>query len=203
MSVYDPLIPEPGAHEGRDLERVQAEFREASRPFLGSRLTWMTWAIVLPAAALITARLPADAYAPILFTWSGAVLVGGLVEGLTILRRAQRRAPTPLGAWALRSQGNLSLVGVALSVLLIWQGLTWTVPGVWLLLLGHSLFLLGGLACRPMRVSGIVYQVGGIAALLPTGLSLEAFALATGLANLWMAWSAHRNTDALWHTQYG
>ncbi len=192
MSIYDPLVPEPSAHDARDLERVRAEFRHASRPFLGSAATWLTWAIVLPAAALLTRRLPADAYAAVLFTWSGAILLAGAVEAIAIFRRAQRQAPTPLGVWALRSQGNLSSVAIVLSILLVWQGLAWTLPGLWLLMLGHSFFVLGGLAFTPLRTTGRLYQLGGIVALLPVDMSLEAFAVTAALANLWMAWSVHR-----------
>ena len=192
MSLYDPMFPEPSSHDSGDLERVRREFRRASRPFLGSSVTWVAWAIALPAAALITARLRPEAYAATLFVWSGAILVGSTVEAIVIYRRANRYAPTPLGAWALRSQGNLSLVALALSVLLIWQGATWAVPGLWLLLLGHSLYLLGGLAFSPFKVSGLAYQLGGLAALVPLGYSLEIFAVTTAAANLWMAWSVHR-----------
>jgi hypothetical protein len=155
-------------------------------------VTWVAWAIVLPAAALITARLPPDAYASVLFIWSGAILAGSAVEGFTIYRRANRYAPTPLGSWALRSQGNLSLVALALSILLIWQGATWAVPGLWLLLLGHSFYLLGGLAFAPFKVSGLAYQLGGLLALLPLGYSLETFAVTAATTNLWMAWAIHR-----------
>lgn len=192
MSVYDPLLPEPDAHSEGDLERVRAEFRSAGRPFLGSVATWLAWAVLLPAAALVTSRLPADAYAAVLLTWSVAVLLGGAVEGTAIFRRAQRHAPTPLGSWVLRSQGNLSLVGIALSALLIWQELAWALPGVWLLVLGHSLFTFGGLALPALRVAGALYQVGGALALLPLGASLETFAATTAAANLWVAWSVWR-----------
>ncbi len=192
MSVYDPLIPEPSAHDSRDLERVQAEFEHASRPFLDSAATWLAWAILLPAAALITRRLPADAFAPVLLVWSAAILLGGAVEGVAIYRRAQRHAPTPLGSWALRVQGNLSLVALALSAFLLWRDLTWAIPGVWLLLLGHSLFMMSGLAFRPFRVAGILYQVGGIVSLAPLGIPLEAFAATAAVANLWIALSIWR-----------
>jgi hypothetical protein len=192
MSIYDPLLPEPSAHHAGDLERVRAEFGQASRPFLGSVATWLAWAIVLPAAALITRRLPADAYAAVLFTWSGAILLAGAVEAVAIFRRAQRQAPTPLGVWALRSQGNLSSVGIALSIALVWQDLAWVLPGLWLLLLGHSFYVLGGLAFAPLRRTGILYQLGGAVALLPADLSLEVFAVTAGVANLWMAWSVLR-----------
>jgi hypothetical protein len=186
------MFPEPSTHDSEDLDRVRLEFRRASRPFLGSSVTWIAWAIVLPAAALTTTRLPPDAYAAVLFVWSGAILAGSAIEGFTIYRRANRYAPTPLGAWALRSQGNLSMVAIALSVLLIWQGAAWALPGLWLLLLGHSLYLLGGLAFAPFRISGLTYQVGGVLALAPLGYPLQLFALTTALANLWMAWSVHR-----------
>jgi len=192
VSLYDPMFPEPSSHDSGDLDRVRLEFRRASRPFLGSSVTWVAWAVALPAAALITARLPTDAYATTLFVWSGAILAGSLFEGVTIYRRAHRYAPTPLGSWALRSQGNLSLVAIALSILLIWHGVSWALPGLWLLLLGHSLYLLGGLAFAPFRVSGIAYQVGGILALAPFGYSLQTFAATTAAANLWMAWAVHR-----------
>jgi hypothetical protein len=186
------MFPEPSSHDSGDLDRVRLEFRRASRPFLGSAVTWITWAVALPAAALITARLPADAYAAVLFAWSGAILAGSAVEGVVIYRRAHRYAPTPLGAWALRSQGNLSMVALALSVLLVWQGVSWALPGLWLLLLGHSLFLLGGLAFSPFRVAGLAYQLGGLLALLPLGFPLQIFAATTAAANLWMAWSVQR-----------
>lgn len=186
------MFPEPSSHDSGDLDRVRVEFRRASRPFLGSSVTWIAWAVVLPAAALITARLPPDAYAAALFIWSGAILTGSAVEGFIIYQRAHRYAPTPLGSWALRSQGNLSMVAIALSILLIWQDASWALPGLWLLLLGHSLFLLGGLAFAPFRVSGLVYQMGGLLALAPLGYSLETFAATTAAANLWMAWSVHR-----------
>ena len=194
MSVYDPLIPEPSPHDAEDLERVQAEFESASRPFLGSAATWLAWAILLPAAALVTRRLPPDAFAPALLVWSAAILLGGAVEGVAIYRQAQRHAPTPLGSWALRVQGNSSLVALALSAFLVWSDLTWAVPGVWLLLLGHSLYLLGGLAFRPFRTAGVAYQLGGVLSLAPLGYPLEVFAATTALANLWIAVSIHRRS---------
>lgn len=87
----------------------------------------------------------------------------------------------------LRIQGNLSLVALALSVLLVWQNLAWALPGLWLLLLGHSLYLLGGLAFPPMRTCGVVFQLGGALALWPGLDPLMAFAAATAAGNLWMA----------------
>jgi hypothetical protein len=86
----------------------------------------------------------------------------------------------------LRLQGNLSFVALALSALLVWQDLAWALPGLWLLLLGHSFFMLGGLAFPPFRVCGLLYQLGGIVALWPGGNPLLAFAAATAVGNLWM-----------------
>lgn len=196
MSVYDPLFAEPDARDAEDLERVRQEFARASLPFLGSPLTWLTWSVVLPAAALVTTRLGTADPAPILLLWSGAILIGGLVEGLTIFRRVRSRARTPLAAWALRSQGNLSLVALLVSALLVWQGLEWALPGVWLLLLGHSFYLLGGLAFTPFRICGLIYQLGGALALAPLGQSLEIFAAATAVGNLWMAYAVGRRRGA-------
>jgi len=117
--------------------------------------------------------------------------VGGSVEVAAILQiggRADGRAErTPLAAWVLRVQGNLSLVALALSILLVWQDLAWALPGLWLLLLGHSLYLLGGLAFPPMRTCGAVFQAGGVLALWPRLDPLWAFAAATAAGNLWMA----------------
>ncbi len=105
-----------------------------------------------------------------------------------------RRAPgrSPLASWALRTQGNLSLVAVALSLLLLWQDLAWALPGVWLLLLGHSFYVLGGIAFSPFRAYGLLYQVGGVAALWPGGAPLPVFALTTAAANLWMSYAVWR-----------
>jgi hypothetical protein len=213
-SEYEPLFggagPDAGegAASGADLATVQELFRQASGPYLRSLWSWLAWALVLPAAALATpvvlARFgPAGA----LFTWSAAILLGGLVE-ITAIRRAARRdaaawdgtegraAPargrSPLATWALRTQGNLSLVGLVLSLLLLWQDAAWALPGLWLLLLGHSFYGLGGIAFPPFRAYGLLYQLGGIAALWPGGAPLPLFALATAVANLWMSWAVWR-----------
>jgi hypothetical protein len=215
-SEYEPLFAEPGATAG-DLAAVQDLFRAASGPYLRSYWSWFAWSLVLPLAALLTARVAA-AHGPagVLFTWSAAILAGGAIE-MTAIRRAGRRAESaeaatlldsetahggrargagrsPLAAWALRSQGNLSLVALLLSLLLVWQDLAWTLPGVWLLLLGHSFYVLGGIAFQPFRTYGLVYQVGGVAALWPGGAPLPVFALAAAAGNLWMAY-------AVWSTQ--
>jgi hypothetical protein len=96
---------------------------------------------------------------------------------------------------------NLSFVALALSAVLIWQDLAWVLPGLWLLLLGHSFYMLGGFAFEPFRVAGLVYQIGGLLALWPTLLGthspLLVFAAATFLGNLWIGigvWRQARRT---------
>ena len=186
-SEYDPLIPDRAEVED-DLAPVQERFRRASGPYLRSPWSWLAWAIVLPAAAFATPwEARAGGPAAVLAGWSAAILVGGVVEVGAILRGGGRAQRTPLAAWVLRIQGNLSLAALALSILLVWQGLPWALPGLWLLLLGHSLYLLGGLAFPPMRTCGVIFQVGGVAALWPGLDPLLAFALATAAGNLWMA----------------
>ncbi len=103
-----------------------------------------------------------------------------------------RAGRSPLATWALRTQGNLSLVALALSALLLWQDLAWALPGLWLLLLGHSFYMLGGIAFPPFRTYGLLYQLGGVVALWPGGAPLPAFALATAAANLWMSYAVWR-----------
>jgi hypothetical protein len=109
------------------------------------------------------------------------------VEIVAIRRSRPAVAGGTLAAWVLRVQWNLSMIAVALSVLLVWQDLAWALPGLWLLLLGHSFYMLGGLAFDPFRVCGLIYQLGGLAALWPGGPSLAVFAAATMAGNLWMA----------------
>lgn len=90
----------------------------------------------------------------------------------------------------LRLQGNLSFVALLLSAVLLWQDLAWVLPAVWLLLLGHSFYMLGGFAFEPFRLAGLVYQLGGLLALWPMLLGnnspLVVFAGATFLGNLWI-----------------
>ena len=102
-----------------------------------------------------------------------------------------------MAAWVLRAQGNLSLVAVLISLALLFQDLAWLLPGVWLLLLGHSLFSLGGLAAGALRTTGLVYQAGGILAIWPHGWGLPIFALATFAGNLWIGWSIWRARSAI------
>ena len=183
-SEYDDFFSSPTGED--DLAPVRERFRSASRPFLSTPVTWLAWAVLLPGAALATpALLRGFGPAGVLFGWSAVVLVGGAVEFLAIRRAGA--GGSPLASWVLRIQGNLSLVAVALSLLLLWQDAAWALPGLWLLVLGHSFYMLGGLASRPLRICGVFYQLGGVVALWPYGSPLLAFAVATAAGNLWMA----------------
>jgi hypothetical protein len=194
VSEYDPLLPLSDAPISDDLERVQARFAAASRPYLSSPWSWLAWALILPAAALATPTSFAIGEAPaVLLLWSGAILLGGALEMAAYVRRS-RGGATPLASWALRAQGNLSLVVTALSALLVWQGLPWALPGLWLLLLGHSLYLMGGLAFAPFRACGLLYQAAGLLALWPRSRPLLVFAAATAAGNLWIAVSVWRES---------
>ena len=187
MSEYDPLIRAKTDAESDDLEVVQRHFEAARKPYMASPIPWLVWAIVLPGAALGTPVVD-EAFGPagVLMLWSVAVLVGGVVEGSLILRR-RRGAATQLGGWVMRLQGNQSMIGIALSIFLLWNDLPGGLPGLWLLLIGYSFFVLGGLAFRPMRQAGIIYEIGGLLALWPGINALVVFAVATALGNLRIA----------------
>lgn len=199
MSEYDPLIPEPTGPVSDDLARVQDLFETASRPYLASPWSWFAWAVVLPLAALGTAR--ANTWrggVGVLLWWSLAILVGGVVEMAPhLLRRGVGQGSTPLASWVLRVQGNMSLVAAGLSVVLVVYDLAWALPGLWLVLLGHSLYQLGGLAFSAFRVCGILYQIAGFLALWQPAQPLLVFAAATALGNLWVGWAVWRRRGEL------
>ena len=199
-SEYDPLrrsADDPLAEDS--LERVHELFADAGRPYLSRPWSWLAWSLILPAAALATPTvLEHSGELGVLVLWSLAVLTGGATEIWQILgQRQQRRVEaSSLAAWVLRAQGNLSLVALVVSLALLLRGEAWLLPGLWLLLLGHSLYSLGGLAAPSLRSAGLIYQAGGLLAVWPHGQGLVVFALATGLANLWIAWSIWRAASA-------
>lgn len=200
VSEYDPLFAthEAGGTIARnDLVSVREAFARASRPYLSSPLPWIGWALVLPAAALATTSVAAArGPAGVVGLWCLAVLAGGVLEGTLLLGARRRLGGSPLGSWAMTIQGNLSLVGAALSLALVFAGATPLLPALWLLLLGHSLFVLGGLALPAMRTAGVLYQIGGVAALVPGVPPLLAFAAATAAGNLWIAIGVARQRAA-------
>ncbi|MDH3743882.1 MAG: hypothetical protein OES47_02140 [Acidobacteriota bacterium] len=192
-SDYDPLVPPADlSSEASDLEQVRELFSRSADRFLRSPSSWVVWAVVLVAAALLTPRLPSRGPVAVVVVWSVAILVGGVFEGLALMRGGRGGNRSELASWVLRSQGNLSLVAVALSVALIWKGLPGLLPALWLLVLGHSFFAHGGLGFTPFRVAGLIYQAGGLAALLPGIDPLLAFAMGAGSGNLWLAYSVGR-----------
>jgi hypothetical protein len=190
VSEYDPLLPDAPAGAD-DLERARDLFAAASRPFLVSPWPWLAWSVLLPAASLATLPvLVGLGPGGVLGIWSLAILLGGAVELGGIRRGRREHGRTPLGGWALSIQGNLSLVAIVLSLALLWADLGRMLPGVWLLLLGHSFFLMGSLSFPPFRLYGTLYQLGGAVALWPVGVDpFVTFAVVTLTANLWMAWS--------------
>lgn len=193
-SEYDEFFGGEDERSAAQAAAVRLAFRDAARPYLSSPLPWFAWALILPAAALATPLVAKSAReAGVTILWSLAILVGGTIEGITILRRRERRSRSALGAWAMRAQGNLSLVAVLLSGLLVWLDAAHFLPALWLLLLGHNLFALGGLAFPPMRVAGILYQLGGLAAVVPGSRPLWAMAAAAALGNFWIGWGIARD----------
>jgi hypothetical protein len=193
-SEYDPVFAGRGEDVEDDLGPVRERFRAASRPYLRSPWSWLAWAVVLPAAALATPWADGRGGPSwVLFVWSAAILAGGAVEGMAILKGGGSAiVRTPLAGWALGAQGNLSLIGVILSALLIWNDLAWALPGLWLVLVGHSFYRLGGLASNALRGCGLIFQAGGVAALW-AGASgsgekaLQVFAGTAFAGALWMA----------------
>ena len=192
-SEYDPLFSPPPS-DTDDLEPVRARFRAASGPYLRSPWSWWGWAAILPVCAFLQTpifhRFGAQGA---LFLWSAAILLGGGVEIAAIRKGGAGTGGTPLAGWVLRLQGNLSLVALALSLFLLWQDLAWAIPGVWLLVLGHSFYALGGIAFEPFRPYGLLYQIAGVLALWPHGAPLAVFAAATAIGNLWMGYAVWRS----------
>ena len=176
-----------------ELDRVRVHFRNASRRYLNQPWSWLAWALILPAAAVASPSVLADG-GPIglLILWSLAVIAGGVIEATQILRNRHEGPSTTLSAWVLRAQGNLSLVALIVSIVVLWQGVGWMLPGLWLLLLGHSLYSLGGLAFAPLRSCGLLYQLGGLMAIWPHQMEMRVFAVTTFVANMWVAWSIWR-----------
>lgn len=202
MSEYDPLFtsrdPEDSGdpRNAGDLETVQRQFVAAARPYLRSPWSWIGWGLVLPTAALAHPEVVLRfGFQGVVLLWSGAILAGGMVEMAAIFRargRGHRLRSTPLAGWVFRLQANLSLVALALSAILLWEGLGWMLPGLWMLVVGHFFLVLGGLAFGPLRWYGVAYQMGGVAALWPGNPSLRILALVALVANLWLAWQVWR-----------
>lgn len=192
-SAYDPLFESAGVEVTDDLDVVRDRFARAARPFLRSPWTWLAWALLAPAAALAT-EPAAERFGPpgVLLLWSATILAGGAVEAAAILRGRGREPRSPLSRWVLHVQGNSSLLAVALSALLLWLDAAWALPGVWLLMLGQSFYLLGGLALPAFRGCGLLYQTAGLVALWPAAPALEVLAAALGIGNLWLAWAVRR-----------
>lgn len=183
---YDPL-GSPSATTD-DLMAVEELFAEAAEPYLASPWTWLAWSLLLPVAALSTPGAMATGGWPgVLALWSGTILLGGAIEVVGIWRHRDRGRASSLGRWVLRAQGNLSLAALLLSAALLVAGQANAVPGLWLLLLGHSFFTVGGLGFPPFRPYGVILQLGGAVALWPRGVDpLVVFAGTTFVANLWM-----------------
>lgn len=201
-SEYDPLrAREPLSSGGSDLDRVRTLFARASSGYLRSPWPWLCWALVLPVAALET-RAVAQAGGPIavLLLWSLVILVAGAVEGISMWRSRKTAVASDITRWVFKAQGNLSLIAIVLTAALAWQQAYDLLPGIWLLLIGHSFFSVGSLAAKALRRGGLLYQLGGAVSLLPGLDSLVAFAATTAVANgviavsLWLSLRRERSS---------
>jgi hypothetical protein len=194
MTEYDPVFErKTSPADEADLEAVRRAMVRAAGPYLRSPLPWLLWAVVLPLVALTTpAVMTSGGLRGVLFLWSGGILAAGVVE-MFLYRRSQAGSPrSPLAGWIMRSQGNLSALVLVLSLLLAWHHLVWALPGLWLLLLGHSLYTFGKLLLPSLRSAGLLYQLGGVVALVAGDRSLQIFALTILIANCWVALGIRR-----------
>lgn len=191
-SEYDPprLFHRQPQDDDR-FEAVRAAFRDAGSSYLRSPWPWLCWGLLLPTAALATTRA-AGAWGPVgvLLLWSLTIIAGGVVEATSLARH--RAGGSAIAGWALRVQGNLSLIAVVLSALLLYLDSSWALPGLWLLLLGHSFYGLGGLSFPALRRYGLTYQLGGLVALCAGTAALVVFAATAAAANLGMALAVWR-----------
>lgn len=196
MSEYDPIVPLGElSSEPSDLERVRRLFERSADRFVRSPWSWVLWAAVFAGAALATRAVHAAGGSwLVVVLWSTAILVGGAVEAILYSRAGRGLKPSQLARWVLRSQANLSLVGMALSVYLVWRGDPLALPGVWLLVVGHSFWAHGGLGFSAFRGAGLLYQIGGVAALTPWVDPLVALAVAVAAGNLWLAAAVWRRS---------
>ena len=187
-SEYDSLsLTRSASHaDSEAFEQVRELFQAAGRPYLSSPWSWAAWGLALPIAALLTREIARHGGFPwVAILWSVAILAAGLVEAWAMVRAGA--GGSPLASWALHVQGNLSLVALAISVLLLLRNQASLLPGLWLLLLGHSFYSLGGLSYRELRRYGLAYQLGGLIALFSGGASLWIFAVTTAVANFGLA----------------
>jgi len=193
-SDYEPLFA-PKKAPVDDLEAVRNIFAGAAAPFIRSPWSWAAWALLLPGAALATPTV-LGRYGPfhVVIAWCLVIILGGMVE-MWVLRRGGGTERTTVAGWVLRSQANLSFIAVAISAVLIWYRQPAVLAGVWLLVLGHSFLVLGGLAFRPFRRAGWIYQLAGIGALWPGQNSLGWFAAATALGNALIAIAVARRRE--------
>ena len=186
-SEYDPVFAADRGSRHDDLSVVRSHFEAAAEPFIRSPWSWLAWSLLLPAVALATDTVwNRFGVRGVVFGWSAAILLGGVLEA-SIVRHRSGSPRTTLAGWVLRSQANLSLVAVLLSAALVWADRPAMVPGVWLLLLGHSFLVLGGLAFAPFRRAGWIYQLAGVAALWPGQDGLVWFAAGCAFGNLAIA----------------
>ncbi|MEE2776233.1 MAG: hypothetical protein VYE73_05665 [Acidobacteriota bacterium] len=198
-SEYDPFLPGTKADvDNSNLETVRDLFLEASMPYLSSPLLWFTWALILPGAALGTPFIAGRfGWLGVLLLWSLSILFGGVFEISSIRSGVEAGGSTPLSSWAFGVQANLSMIAIAFSLFLLWQQSAWALPALWLLVLGHSFVSLGGLSFNGLRQTGLLYQLGGVVALWPSGRPLLVLALTTFIANVWMGFSVSRRSARL------
>ena len=86
---------------------------------------------------------------------------------------------------------------MALSVVLVWKGLHGFLPAVWMLLVGHSFFVIGKLSFGPMRTAGLLLQAGGILALVPALDGFVVFAVCAFAACFWIGLGVRRRLRSL------
>jgi hypothetical protein len=149
---------------------------------------WTAWVMLgTPATGTLPQQLPAD-LALRLVGLGASVLVLALGTALVFSSRMARRRGRPLWGPATRLLlGALAVpfvAGGSISLVLLFQGYLWLVPGMLLLFYGIGLFAAGSFTFGEIRYLGIAQAALGLAAVCFPDLGLILWAAGFGLLHI-------------------
>jgi hypothetical protein len=151
---------------------------------------WAAW-VMLESNAITTGSLPQQLPAGLtlwLIGLGATVLVLALGTALLFSSRMARRQGRPLWGPATRLLlGALAVpfvAGGSLSLILLYQGHLWIVPGILLLFYGIGLFAAGSFTFGEIRYLGIAQALLGLAAVFSPDLGLILWAAGFGVLHI-------------------
>ncbi|MBN2410987.1 hypothetical protein JXQ31_04790 [candidate division KSB1 bacterium] len=154
----------------KQIKQIRQMMTKASERILFSPWQWIEWGILIVVGCIVNILFLTGQH-QILFLWIAIFILGGALETVIWMKKAQSEGVEPFNPFLMKMwgiAGSIILIGVIFSFVFYQINQVLYIPGLWLIIMGVALYSISILGARmELFFYGIICLVSGILAVSP------------------------------------